>query len=164
MRAPYETRSAAPNSVTLSSGGRSSWACSGRRTASGTWRAEAIEMAWAVVVGTFVVAMLWGLVASRTNIPIKASPPRALRLTAVDGIDLAALERFSQELERLGFEPLVECELPHLQSKVLRIYFRVFASPDRTRLGTVNAMLQRSKCVTFVSFDTWFTDDKQLTT
>jgi len=116
-----------------------------------------------LVVGVLVV-LVWGLVSTRSRHPATPSPPNPVDLSTVMGLDRAVLERCSGELVRLGFTPLLDFELPQLQSKVARIYYSSFRSADLQRIATVDLRLQGARCIVHVFFDTWFLDDKRLVT
>ena len=117
-----------------------------------------------MLAAIFVVVLVVSQVAMREKIPVHGRSPVTARIASVDGVDATVLERCSAELERLAFVPLLEFELPHQQSKFVRMYFHTFVSPERCCVGAAVIRLQNGGCIIYPEFTTWFADGGQVVT
>lgn len=71
---------------------------------------------WRVAIVLLVLgAVAWGASKGRAPIATRASPPRAVNLSEISWLDQDGLRQFSEEAARIGYRPLMDFELAHIQ-------------------------------------------------
>jgi hypothetical protein len=124
------------------------------------------EWVWALfVLGlTLAIRIRASARLGRLAYPRQAAPPRRLELRAVPGVDGAFLEAQTARLRALGFRPLLDYELPHLDSPQLRTVHAAFVSRDGAIVATVVHRFTRQFAHEWVSLTTVFATGHRLIT
>jgi hypothetical protein len=102
---------------------------------------------------------------SQVVYPRHAAPPRPLAdLRAVPGVDRAFVEAQAARLRALGFRPLLDYELPHLDSAQIRTVYAAFVSGDGAIVATVVQRFTRQFAHEWVALTTVFASGHRLIT
>jgi outer membrane lipoprotein-sorting protein len=123
---------------------------------------------WVWIVVPILVVLGFHLIGSIAlffaKLPHRASPPEAVDLMALPGVNRAFLETGSVKLKELGFRHLLDFELPHTRTNQTRLLLSSHCNSNGTIQGTLCQRFATQFAHDFYSFTTYFTTGHRLVT